>query len=38
MTRRPHAGEPASYALCYKCHDRDVLLSDRTAFRQLAGR
>ncbi len=22
---------PASYALCYKCHDREVLLSDRTA-------
>jgi hypothetical protein len=24
---------PAAYALCYKCHDRDVLLSDRSAFR-----
>ncbi len=23
---------PASYALCYKCHDRDVLLSDRSTF------
>ena len=22
-----------SYALCYKCHDRDVLLSDASAFR-----
>ncbi len=22
----------AAYALCYKCHDRDVLLSDRSAF------
>jgi hypothetical protein len=22
---------PMSYALCYKCHDRDVLLSDRSA-------
>lgn len=24
---------PLSYALCYKCHDRNVLLSDRSAFR-----
>jgi hypothetical protein len=24
---------PASYALCYKCHDREVLLSDRSTFR-----
>jgi predicted CXXCH cytochrome family protein len=24
---------PAAYALCYKCHDRNVLLSDRSAFR-----
>ena len=23
---------PESYALCYKCHDRDVLLSDRSGF------
>jgi predicted CXXCH cytochrome family protein len=23
---------PASYALCYKCHDREVLLSDRSPF------
>jgi predicted CXXCH cytochrome family protein len=23
---------PAAYALCYKCHDREVLLSDRSAF------
>ncbi|HET8542450.1 MAG TPA: cytochrome c3 family protein [Anaeromyxobacter sp.] len=23
---------PAAYALCYKCHDRDVLLSARSAF------
>jgi predicted CXXCH cytochrome family protein len=24
---------PGSYALCYKCHDRDVLLSTSSAFR-----
>lgn len=24
---------PETYALCYKCHDREVLLSDRSAFR-----
>ena len=24
---------PTAYALCYKCHDRDVLLSDDSAFR-----
>ncbi|HEY3448488.1 MAG TPA: cytochrome c3 family protein [Myxococcales bacterium] len=24
---------PAAYALCYKCHDRTVLLSDRSAFK-----
>lgn len=23
---------PAAYALCYKCHDRDTLLSDRSSF------
>lgn len=23
---------PEAYALCYKCHDRDVLLSDRSGF------
>jgi predicted CXXCH cytochrome family protein len=23
---------PASYALCYKCHDREALLSERSAF------
>jgi predicted CXXCH cytochrome family protein len=23
---------PAAYALCYKCHDRDVLLSSRSSF------
>jgi predicted CXXCH cytochrome family protein len=28
---------PTSYALCYKCHDRDVLMSDRTAFRKISG-
>lgn len=26
------ADSPASYALCYKCHDRDVLRSDRSGF------
>lgn len=25
---------PGAYALCYKCHDRDVLLSDRSAFKE----
>ncbi len=30
---RDHSVEsPAAYALCYKCHDRDVLLSDRSTF------
>jgi len=30
----PFGGEsPFAYALCYKCHDRDVLLSTRSAFR-----
>jgi hypothetical protein len=23
---------PEAYALCYKCHDREVLLSDRSGF------
>ncbi len=27
------AESPLAYALCYKCHDRNVLLSDRSAFR-----
>ncbi len=27
------AESPFAYALCYKCHDRDVLLSNRSAFR-----
>jgi len=30
---RDHTTESqGAYALCYKCHDRDVLLSDRSAF------
>ena len=29
--RTPEA--QSAYALCYKCHDRDVLLSDRSSFR-----
>lgn len=28
----PMPESPASYALCYKCHDRDVLLSSGSAF------
>ncbi len=24
---------PAAYALCYKCHEREVVLSDRSAFK-----
>ena len=31
------AESPTAYALCYKCHDRDVLLSDaKDAFRKIA--
>ena len=33
VTADPSVESPAAYALCYKCHDRDVLLSDRSAFR-----
>ena len=32
-TASPGAESPFAYALCYKCHDRNVLLSDRSAFR-----
>jgi predicted CXXCH cytochrome family protein len=32
-TTDPSPESPASYALCYKCHDRDVLLSQSSAFR-----
>lgn len=28
----PSPESPTAYALCYKCHDREVLLSDRSAF------
>jgi predicted CXXCH cytochrome family protein len=31
-TGDPSIESPASYALCYGCHDREVLLSDRSAF------
>jgi predicted CXXCH cytochrome family protein len=32
-TTADHTPEgPAAYALCYKCHDREVLLSERSAF------
>jgi predicted CXXCH cytochrome family protein len=31
-TRDPAVESPATYALCYKCHDRDTLLSDRSGF------
>ncbi len=27
------AESPFAYALCYKCHDREILLSNRSAFR-----
>ena len=32
-TASPGIESPYAYALCYKCHDRNVLLSDRSAFR-----
>jgi predicted CXXCH cytochrome family protein len=28
----PHPESPAAYALCYKCHERNVLLSNGSAF------
>jgi uncharacterized CHY-type Zn-finger protein len=31
-TASPGVESPFAYALCYKCHDRDVLLSSRSAF------
>ena len=37
-TRDFSAESPASYALCYKCHDRDVLLSPQSGFRAQPGR
>lgn len=32
LTRDGTAESPAAYALCYKCHDREILLSDRSHF------
>jgi hypothetical protein len=32
-TTDPTVESPAAYALCYKCHDREKLLSDASAFR-----
>jgi predicted CXXCH cytochrome family protein len=29
----PSPESPSAYALCYKCHDRDKLLSDESSFR-----
>jgi len=35
-TADPSAESPVAYALCYKCHQRDVLLSDASAFKSHA--
>jgi len=32
LTQDNTAESPAAYALCYKCHDRQVLLSSRSSF------
>jgi predicted CXXCH cytochrome family protein len=34
----PSVESPASYALCYKCHDRDTLLSEKSPFTLRDGR